>query len=198
MLRNKIHGLPLIVILSAALSLQSGPIDAADYRIHNNPKEYVLDKFQSYDLVMLGTRHKRDPILQFISDLIPVLHDVGVTHIGLEICSDQQEKIDHFVKTGSGLTDIEIHSQIDCPGYRNLLRQIQGLDKDKRPAVVAIDLPKSQYDQTSRDEYMVESIAGVFGNMTNAKILVVLGNNHILKKLDWEDQVPNEHCSMQA
>jgi hypothetical protein len=54
---------------------------------------------------------------KFISDLIPALHDVSVTHIGLEICSDQQGKIDHFIETDTGLTDIEIHPQIDCPGY---------------------------------------------------------------------------------
>jgi len=101
MVRNRIHGLPFIVILSAALTLLSGQIDAADYRIHNNSQEYVLGKFQSHDLVMLGTRHKRQPILQFISNLIPALHNAGVTHVGLEICSDQQGKIDHFIETGT-------------------------------------------------------------------------------------------------
>ena len=92
MLRNKIHGLIFIVIVSAALPFLSGPIDAADYEIHHNPKEYVLDKFQSHDLLMLGTRHKREPILQFISDLLPSLHGAGVTHVGLEICSNQRER----------------------------------------------------------------------------------------------------------
>ena len=89
MLRNKIHGIIFITIVSAVLSLKTGLIDAADYRIHHNPQEYVIDKFQSNDLVFLGTRHKREPILQFISDLIPALHAAGVTHIGLEICSDE-------------------------------------------------------------------------------------------------------------
>ena len=117
MIRNNIHGIIFIAIVSAALTAQSGPIEADDYRIHYNPQGYVLDKFQSYDLVLLGTRHKRQPILKFISDLIPAMHDAGVTHIGLEICSDQQSKIDHFIKTGTGLTGIEIHPQIDCPAY---------------------------------------------------------------------------------
>ena len=148
MFRNKIHGIIFIIVVSATLTLQSGPGEAAGYTIHQNSKEYVLGKFQSHELVMLGTRHKREPILQFISDLIPSLYDAGVTHIGLEICSDQQEKIDHFIDTGTGLTNIKIHPQIDCPGYRNLLKQIQGLDEDKRPGVVAIDLPKSRYGRS--------------------------------------------------
>jgi hypothetical protein len=115
-----IHGTILIVILFAAFALKSGPIEAAQYKIHNNPKDYVLNKLQSHDLVMLGTRHKREPVLQFISDLIPALHNAGVTHIGLEICSDQQDKIDRFIKTGTGLNGIGIHPLIDFPSYRNL------------------------------------------------------------------------------
>jgi len=172
MLRNNIHGITIIAIVSAALTLLSGQIDDTDYDIHHNPKKYVFNKFQSNDLVMLGTRHKREPILQFISDLIPTLHDAGVTHIGLEICSDQQNNIDYFIQTGTGLTDINIHPQIDCPGYRNLLKQIQKLDNEKRPDVVALDLPKSQYGQMSRNEYMAESIAGVIGEMPDAKMLI--------------------------
>jgi len=76
---------------------------------------------------LLGTRHKREPILKFVSDLIPALNSAGVTHMGLEICSDQQNNIEQFMETVIGLNDIEIHSQIDCSGYRNLLKQIQGL-----------------------------------------------------------------------
>jgi hypothetical protein len=146
----------------------------------------------------LGTRHKRDPILQFISDLIPTLHDAGVSHIGLEICSDQQDNIDHFIETGSSIADIKIHPQIDRPGYRDLLKHIQSLDKDKRSDVVAIDLPKSQYGQMSRDEYMVESIVGIFGNHPGAKVLVVVGNNHVLKKLDWQVHVPSKTESIRS
>ncbi len=198
MFRNNIHGIFRIVIVSAAFTLLSGPIEAADYTIHYNPKGYVLDKFQSHDLVLLGTRHKREPILQFISDLIPTLHDAGVSHIGLEISSDQQEKIDHFIETGTGLADIEIHPQLDCPGYRDLLKQIRGLDDDKRPDIIAIDLPKSQYGQMSRDEYMAESIAGVFQKIPSSKMLIFTGNNHVLKKLDWEDHVPNKNRSIRS
>ena len=34
-------------------------------------------------LGFLGTRHKQPPILEFISEIITVLHNSGVTHIGL-------------------------------------------------------------------------------------------------------------------
>jgi hypothetical protein len=171
--------------------------EAIDFPIQHNPQSYVLTKFKTYDIVFLGIRHKQPPILEFISELITVLHDSGVNHIGLEIASDQQGKIDHFIKTGAGLNVIQIHSQIDYPEYRNLFNVIRGLDPDKRPAQVALDFPKSKNrGKISRDEWMAESIADVFESNPNAKILVVVGNNHVLKKLEWQDQVINKHGSI--
>ncbi len=57
----------------------------------------------------------------------------GVSHIGLEIASDQQGKIDQFIKTGKGLSDIKIHSQIDYLEYRNLFNVFKDLNPNKRP-----------------------------------------------------------------
>ena len=70
---------------------------------------------------MFPTPHQQELILKFISDPIPKLPKDGVTHIGLEIASDRQSKIDHYMKTGNELDDIEMHSLIDCPKYRNNL-----------------------------------------------------------------------------
>jgi hypothetical protein len=163
------------------------------------PQSPILhpNKLQSHDIIFLGTRHKQPPILEFISEIITVLHNSGVTHVGLEIESDQQGKIDQFMKTGSGINDFQIHSQIDCPEYRNLFMVIRGLDQEKRPKPVALDLPKSKYGgKISRDKWMANSIAGVFESNPNAKMLVIVGNNHVLKKLDWQDQVPIQHRSI--
>ena len=115
-------------------------ISAFDSPIYHNLQSYILTRFQSHDIVFLGTRHKQPPILEFISELITVLHNFGVTHIGLDIASDQQGKIDQFMKTGAGLYDIQIHSQIDCPEYRNLLKVLRALGPNKRTIPVAQDL----------------------------------------------------------
>jgi hypothetical protein len=170
---------------------------AKESPINNKPQSYVLNKFKTHDIVFLGTRHKQPPILSYISNLIKALHNSGVTHIGLEIESDQQEKIDRFIKTGAGLNDIRIHPQIDCPEYMNLFNVIRDLEPDKRPTPVALDLPKSKYKgKISRDEWMAESISNFFKSNTNAKILVVLGNLHIFKKLELQDKVINKHRSI--
>ncbi len=169
----------------------------ADYRLNHNPQFYVLNKLETHDIVFLGTRHKQPGILNFISELITALHNSGVNCIGLEITSDQQEKIDHYMKTGTGLSAINIHPQIDCPEYRNLFNILRTLDPNKKPAPIALDLPKSKYQEPiSRDEWMARSIEKILKKNPKAKMLVVVGNNHILKKLDWQDHVPNPHRSI--
>jgi hypothetical protein len=116
----------------------------------------------------------------------------------LEITSDQQNKINNFLNTGAGLPEIAIHPQIDCQEYRNLFNVLRTLDPNKRPNPIALDLPKSKYNgKISRDEWMARSIENIFKENPKAKILVIVGNNHVLKKFDWQrDHVPNPHRSI--
>ncbi len=166
---------------------------------HKDPQSYLLQKISSHDIVFLGTTHKREAILKFVSGLIPRLHNTGTTHLGLEICSDQQGKIDSFLQTGNGLDEIKIHPLIDCTEYRALFMKIRSLDKGKRPTVVALDLPKSMYQgETNRDEWMAHSIARIFHRNPNAKVLIVVGNLHVLKKIEWENRVPDPHGSIRS
>ncbi len=79
-----------------------------DYNLNYHPHSYVLKKLKTHNIVLLGTRHKQPAIINFISEIITVLHDSGVTHIGLEIASDQQGKIDQFINTGLDLTGLVV------------------------------------------------------------------------------------------
>ena len=158
------------------------------------PTDYLHSKLQQNDIVFLGTTHKKPEILSLIADLIPNLKGLGVSHIGLEIPSDQQEKIDAFMRTGGGLDDIKLYTQIDSPEYRNLFKVFREAGE---PTPVAIDLPSSMYNGTvSRDEWMARSLLEKFQGNYSAKILVILGSLHTLKKLEWEEHVPNKHLSI--
>ena len=158
------------------------------------PADYIHSKLQQNDIVILGTTHKEPESLSFIADLIPSLKGRGVSHIGLEIPSDQQEKIDVFMKTGEGLDDINLNTHTDSPEYRHLFQVFR---KSGRPIPVAIDLPKSMYNgNVSRDEWMARSLLIVLNRNPSAKILVLVGSLHTLKKLEWEDQVKNKHLSI--
>jgi len=180
---------PIFVIPKAAA--------AERFHFHKDPQPYVLEKLKSHDIVFLGTTHKKEAILKFVAGLIPCLHETGTTHFGLEISSDQQDKIDSFVQTGNGLDEIIVHPLIDCAKYRNLLTTTRSLDKGKRPALVALDLPKSMYQgEINRDEWMARSIAKIFHRNPNAKVLVMVGNLHVLKKIEWENRVSDPHGSV--
>ena len=169
----------------------------SDYHSYADVQSFILEKLKTHDIVFLGTTHKKPAILHFLSELLPVLHGAGVTHVGMEIASDQQAQIDKFIQTGKKLTNIQIHPQIDCPEYRSLLIKLSDLDPNIRPKAVALDLPKSKYQgNVSRDEWMARSITEVFKGNSRAKMLVVVGNLHVLKVLNWQDHVPNKHRSI--
>ena len=171
--------------------------NATEYYIYNDPQSYVLCKLKTYDIFLFGTRHKQPSILEFISGLTPKLKESGVTHIGLEIASNQQDNINKFLNNATSLSDIQIHPQIDCPEYRNLFTLLRNLDSNQRPSPIAIDLPKSKYNESiSRDEWMAQSIEKIFQQNPNEKMLIIIGNNNVLKKLDWQDYVPNPHRSI--
>ena len=158
------------------------------------PADYLHSKLQQNDIIFLGTTHKKPAILEFIAELIPSLKGLGVSHIGLEIPSNQQEKIDAFMLTGNGLDNVQFHTQVDHPDYRNLFYVLR---KAGGPKPVAIDLPYSKFDEDiSRDEWMAQSLLAVIDKDPSGKMLVVVGNLHTLKKLEWEDQVPNKHQSI--
>jgi len=148
----------------------------------HEPIPFVLDKAAQHDVVFLGTTHQQPRILGFISRLIPRLHESGITHIGLEISSDQQKNLDRFIKTGAGLSDIRIFQGIDCPEYRHVIDVI----RKNRLIPVALDLPKSKWrGKYTRDRWMAKRISETFQNNENAKMFVVVGNLHTLKQVDW-------------
>jgi len=177
---------PLILIVLIFL-LAFIPIKPANSIVDNNSHTgaaaYVLSKFKSHDIVLLGTRHRQPRIKEFISSLIPSLQSAGVSHVCLEIPSDQQDNLDN------NLSEIQLWPQIDSPYYRSLLQALH----DASLITVAIDLPETRFNQgISRDEYMAKMIAKIYEDNPDKKIIVILGNRHVLKKLDWKDHVPSQ------
>ena len=172
-------------------------VNGSDYEVDTDVQSFIIEKLKTHNIVFLGTTHKKPAILQFLLGLIPALHDAGTTHIGLEIASNQQANIDNFIQTGKKLTNIRIHPLIDCPEYRNLLIKLAALDPDIRAKIIALDLPKSKYRGIiSRDKWMARSIVKAFRKKPKAKMLVVVGNLHVLKVLNWQDHVSNQHKSI--
>ena len=148
------------------------------------PKGYLLSKFTSHDLVLVGTTHHHPSIHSMLSDIIPSLPSVGVTHVCLEI------------ETGQVGDHLRISPIIDCPSYRRMIKLVQdttGLQ------AVPVDLPAVKYGEgISRNEYIAQQIAAIFRENKDAKVLVILGNQHVLKTLPWQDHIPNPYQSVAA
>jgi hypothetical protein len=162
-------------------------------------RAYVLENLGSHDIVFMGTTHKQPAILTLIADLLPDLPNHGVTHIAVEIGSDQQAHLDRFIQSGVGLADISLHAAIDCPDYRRLLSAVQQLESRSRPLLTALDLPPDQYDSgISRDEWMARRLADIFSGNPNARVLVVLGSLHVLRKLEWEHSHGPRHAALRT
>ncbi len=161
--------------------------------------DYILDKLPGHDIVFTGTIHRQPLILQTMAGLLPRLAENGVTHLALEIASDQQVKIDHFLRTGRGLDRIQLHKAIDCPDYRALFHVLRGLDVGRRPRVVAIDLPAAQYaGDTTRNEYMARHLASILHSNPKAKVLSMLGGAHVLRKLKWRSRIFKGQASIRT
>lgn len=193
MIAGAMTNLRLALLVSVATIPVLTTFGAADDELFP-PIEYIHAKLKQNDILFLGTTHKEPKILGFIAELIPSLKKLGVSHVGLEIPSDHQQEINAFIRTGKGLDDIKLHTQIACPEYLYLF---QVLRKSDGPLPVAIDLPYSKHDgDISRNNWMARSLLAVFKANPKAKILVIVGNHHILKKLEWEPHVPDKKQSV--
>ena len=66
---------------------------------HKSPEDYVVDKFNDHEVVILGEMHRclHDPI--FIQKLIPVLHKNGINYLATEFARrEDQPLIDSLLK----------------------------------------------------------------------------------------------------
>jgi len=181
--------LVLTLILSTLIVLDCHTPQAQKHEeyVAKDPLAYVLDKAKTNDIVFLGTRHKDPQILGFIANLLSEMKDC---YIGLEIASDQQDKIDQYFKNRTDLQNIHLHYAINCPEYRNLLATLRELSEKNRLTAIALDLPTSLYNRnTCRDEWMAQSIKRVFDRNRGSKVLVIIGVHHALKAIEWEDSV---------
>ena len=168
-------------------------------RFNADIQAYVLSKFRTHAVVFMGTTHKQPAILKVVAGLVPRLRGAGITHLALEISSDQQAYLDQFLATGAAMERIALHAAVDCPAYRDLLQALARLAPGRRPRVRAIDLPEERYNgSVSRDEYMADRLDATLRRHPDAKILAVLGSLHVLRKLRWTRPSAQRHQAIRT
>lgn len=189
---NKRLEIYLFVILFylAFTSIVSG----SDYKVNTNAQSYILEKLKTHHIVFLGTTHRKQAILKFLSDLIPALHDAGVTHIGMEIAFDQQAKIDKIyqnLRQGDRIVvgTITSHSYIDFKPvvdaeipkqsvWDNRLQYEQNLTKTKKNIRKSVDRLLSRKRGTPYTEILnsLNVVDTIFHSEKRTKILVILSD----------------------
>jgi len=166
----------------------AAPTPASPPAAHQ-PKPYFLSRLAHQDVILFGTRHDRPSTTRFFMDFLPILAGLGITHVGLEIASDQQTSLDNFARSGRGLHDIDVFHVIDSPEYRCLLDVIRLCEL--KP--VAMDLPPALWNtEYTRDGWMAKRLCSVFQHAPRAKAAVLVGNLHTIKNVRWIDPLKRD------
>lgn len=187
------------ILLVIMAQLASVSVLNAQTRSAQNVQSYIDEKLDHHDIVFVGTIHRQPAILNQMADLIAHLPETGVTHLALEITSDQQDHIDEFLASGRGVARIALHKPVDCLQYRNLFEILRRLHPNQRPEVLAIDLPGSQYGgATTRNQYMAVKLAAVVRTRPDAKVLAMLGSLHVLRQLKWRQRINRGHLAVRT
>jgi hypothetical protein len=144
------------------------------------PSSYLYEKACRNRLLMVGTLHSSNLVQNLITQSLPGLVTTGgVNTLFVEIPSDQQPVIDRFMKGSATVQDIHMWPIIATDAYLRLIIKARDLGLD----IVAID--NNSDPSISRDAWMAQRVSGFLNAHPKARGVVVVGNRHILKNVQW-------------
>jgi len=168
------------------------------------PEDYVISKFETHDIVLIGEHHFIKHDVEFIQGLIPILYENGIMNLGIEFgCYELQEQADSLLTAeaydedlarwlvfqwGSYWPNVEYldlyrkawevnHSlPADAPKFR-----IVGLDYRARWDLFTENMPVRRWQRIlskgPRDKHMADVITREFINQ-GRKALIYAGQHH--------------------
>ncbi len=173
------------IILFSLVFLAVGTSPARSVPAVEGPVTALLRALNQFPVVILGEKHHRQESTQLVADVVSAYQgSSGVClMVALEIISDQQSAIDAAMAGTGKISHIHVHPIIDHPGFRALLAQLRQITASgKCLHVSAIDAPRSS--GVSRDEWMADQVQRL---AARGPVLVLVGNLHALKRVEWED-----------
>jgi len=147
----------------------------------------ILNSLQSNSITIIGETHKHPEFLILFQSLISNhLKRNRCLTIGLEIASNQQPIIDEIKQGRAVVSDIKIPPMIDHPAFRKMINDLVKLQiNNECLKIIAIDAGDDI--NLRRDEWMAINLENQIGV---APVLVLLGNLHSLKRVDWDLSMP--------
>ncbi len=168
------------------------------------PEDYVISKFDTHDIILIGEHHFIKHDVEFIQGLIPTLYENGVMDLGIEFgCYELQEKADLLVTAETYDEDLarwlvfQWGSYWPYVEYLNLYRKawrlnqslpddapkfrIVGLDYRARWDLLTENMPERRWQRIffkgPRDKHMADVIMREFINQ-GKKALIYAGQHH--------------------
>lgn len=134
-------------------------------------------------VILFGEQHKQPNSQKQFLDLVRYYgHDGDNIFVGLEIPADKQLFLEF---TMLGATDFSyLPSIIDHPAYRKMIYSLGAMKKNI--TVKAIDADE---DEDNRDMAMSMNLLSALSSRKYDKILVLVGNNHTIKNIQWHEDV---------
>ena len=96
-----------IVTVFSQLKSQELNQDLTDYFTENSkaPEQYILDKFKTYDVILLGEAHLIRENLIFVQSLISHLHKNGIYNLGMEFGANEHQHLMDSLTTAEDFDD---------------------------------------------------------------------------------------------
>lgn len=146
----------------------------------------ILEGIKPHSITIIGETHKRPESFQFFQSIVnSYLQNNKCLTVALEIASNQQSAIDQVIQGNAKVSDIEVAPPIDHPDFRILIENLAEIQKRNNCfKLIAVDADIKL--KTDRDEWMAKELTKQIGQ---TQILVLLGNLHTLKKVDWNPEI---------
>jgi len=163
-----------VVLCSVALLLHPGGSSA-------EITQPILDQIKPGTITIIGEVHRRKESVQMFEGLITdYLRQKKCLTVALEIDSAEQPVIDRILQ-GKPATEMKIAPMIDHQPLHNMIDDLSSLKRAGACLKIAmIDTGiETEYD---RDKWMAKQLVQ---QRNDTPILVLLGNLHTLKKVNW-------------
>ena len=169
MIRNNIISYHIILLLFPVLSV------AGNLTV-------VLDSIKPHTITIIGETHRHTESINLFQALIKgYLKNNKCLIVALEIHSNQQSTIDRIIQGRAVVSDIEISSIIDHPAFRTMIDDL-AIQQRNGACLKLLAITSGKDIDMGHDEWMAINLTKHVGT----PILVLLGELHTLKKVNWD------------
>lgn len=140
-------------------------------------EDVILPTMQPKTITIIGETHKRPESTQLFKSVVRKFLKQGkCLTVALEIASSQQAVLEKEI-----VSNIKIPTIIDHPAFREMIAEFIQIKQDGG-CLTLLAIDADMKNSSPRDKWMAKILSS---KLTNQPIIVLLGNLHALKRVDW-------------